>query len=293
MAKERLSMRKIKEVLRLKSLGLKNRQIAGSVNIGKTTVSEYLKRSENAGISWPLPSNLDNGALEKLLFPVNYQPKDKSTLPDFSVVHTELKKKGVTLTLLWEEYLANHPNGYRYTQFCHHYHAWRGKISPSMRQVHKAGEKMFVDFAGKTIPIIDRLTGETREAQIFVAVLGASNYTYAQAVFSQNLADWIDCHTKAFEFFGGVPKLTIPDNLKAGVSKACYYEPDLNPTYQDLACHYGTVVIPARVRKPKDKSKVEVGVQIVERWILASLPQRRSKFQRDRRTFFQNILIKS
>jgi transposase len=192
LAKERLSMRKIKEVLRLKSLGLSNNQIAGGVNVGKTTVYEYLKRAEAAGLSWPLPGNLDNAALEKLLFPVNSQPKDKSALPDFSYIHAELKKKGVTLTLLWEEYLANNPDGYRYTQFCHHYHAWRGHITPSMRQIHKAGEKMFVDFAGATIPIVNPATGEISQAQIFVAVLGASNYTYAQAVLSQDLENWID-----------------------------------------------------------------------------------------------------
>jgi len=173
--------------------------------------------------------------------------------------------------LLWEEYLANNPGGYRYTQFCHHYRMWRRRISPSMRQVHRAGEKMFVDFAGQTIEVVDRLSGEAKNAQIFVAVLGASNYTYSQAVWSQDLPNWIDCHIRAFKFFGGVTRLIIPDNLKAGVSKACRYEPDLNPTYRDMADHYSTVIIPARVRKPKDKSKVEVGVQVVERWILARL----------------------
>ncbi len=274
MARERLSMRKIKEVLRLKSLGLTNRQIAGSIHVARSTIAEYLKRAKAAEFSWPLSSDLDDATLEKLLFPVGQLPKGDRQQPDCNYIHSELKKNGVTLMLLWEEYLANNTGGYRYTQFCHHYRMWRGHISPSMRQVHRAGEKMFVDFAGHTIPVVNRLSGEIKDAQIFVAVLGASNYTYSQAVWSQDLPNWIDCHAKAFKFFGGVTKLVIPDNLKAGVSKPCRYEPDLNPTYRDMADHYGTVVIPARVRKPKDKPKVEVGVQVVERWILARLRNR-------------------
>ena len=190
------------------------------------------------------------------------------------MVHSELKRKGVTLTLLWEEYQALHPGGYRYSRFCDLYRDWRGKLTTSMRQVHKAGEKMFVDYAGHTLPIVDRRSGEIQEAQIFVAVLGASSYTFAEATWSQALADWIGSHTRALDFFGGVPQIIVPDNLKSGVSKPCRYEPDINPTYNDLAQHYGAAVIPARVRKPKDKAKAEVAVQVVERWILARLRNR-------------------
>lgn len=274
MARERLSMRKIKEVLRLKAAGLKKREIARSVNIARSTVSEYLKRAEAAAIVWPVPDEIDNATLESLLFPVDRTPKNTSLLPDFGYIHTELKKKGVTMQLLWDEYAADHPGGYRYSQFCNLYRIFRGRLNLSMRQIHKAGEKMFVDFAGHTMPVVDPNTGEITEAQIFVAVLGASNYTFCRAVWSQNLENWIACHVAAFEFFGGVAALTIPDNLKSAVAKPCRYEPDLNPTYQDLAEHYGTAVIPARIRKPKDKAKAEVGVQVVTRWILARLRKR-------------------
>ena len=176
--------------------------------------------------------------------------------------------------LLWQEYKEQHPDGYQYSQFCHLYRQWAAKIDPVMRQEHRAGEKMFVDYAGMTVPVYDRQANQMREAQIFVAVLGASNYTYAEATWTQTLPDWIASHVRAFAYFGGVPQIVVPDNLKTGVTKACFYEPDINPTYLDMANHYGTVVIPARVRKPKDKAKVETGVQIVERWILARLRDR-------------------
>jgi transposase len=185
-----------------------------------------------------------------------------------------LKRKGVTLTLLWEEYQAGDPHAYRYSHFCELYRHWAGKQKLSMRQVHKAGEKLFVDYAGQTLPIINPKTGEITEAQLFVAVLGASSYTFAEATLSQDLSDWLGSHRRAFEFIGAVPEIVIPDNLKSAVNKPCRYDPDLNPSYQDLALHYGTAIIPARVRKPKDKAKAEVGVQIVERWILARLRHR-------------------
>lgn len=271
MARKRLSVRKIKEVLRLRSLGLTGRQIAASAGTARSTVQEYLKRADAAGVSWPLPDQMDDSTLEKRLFRAEQRPREESLLPDFGYVHTELKKKGVTLALLWEEYIAENPGGYKYSHFCCLYRGFKSKLNLSMRQVHKAGEKMFVDFAGQTVPIVDRHTGQIRPAQIFLAVLGASSYTYACAVWSQELDNWIACHTGAFEFFGGVPQITVPDNLKTGVSKSCRYEPDINPTYQDMAAHYGTVVIPTRIRAPKDKAKVEVAVQIVERWILARL----------------------
>ena len=264
-------MRKIKEVLRLRSLGLTGRQIAASAGTARSTVAEYLKRADAAGLSWPLPDQMDDSTLEKLLFRAEQKPKGQSLLPDFGYVHTELKKKSVTLALLWEEYIAENPGGYKYSHFCCLYRGFKSKLNPSMRQVHKAGEKMFVDFAGQTVPIVDRHTGQIRPAQIFLAVLGASSYTYACAVWSQELDNWICCHTQAFEFFGGVPQITVPDNLKTGVSKSCRYEPDLNPTYAEMAAHYGIAVIPARVRKPRDKAKVEAAVQIVEHQILAPL----------------------
>ena len=264
-------MRKIREVLRLRSLGLTDRQIAASVGVARSTIGEYVKRAAAADIVWPLADETDDAALERLLFPPRAEPANTSHLPDCAYIHKELTRKGVTLRLLWEEYLSACPDGYRYSQFCHHYHVWRGSLAISMRQIHKAGEKMFVDFAGQTVPVVDRSTGEVRAAEVFIAVMGASNYTYAEATASQSLPDWIGAHTAAYAFFGGVPHITIPDNLAAGVKSACFYEPDINPTYAEMAAHYGTVVIPARVRRPKDKAKVEVAVQIAERWVLARL----------------------
>jgi len=266
-------MRKIREVLRLKlDCGLSKRAIARSCNIAHSTVREYLGRAETAGLSWPLPDDLDDEALSKLLFPTPAQTSSRIIpCPDWSVIHTELRKKSVTLRLLWVEYREEHPDGYGYSQFCEHYRCWAKQLKPSMRLSHKGGEKAFVDYAGQTVPVVDPETGEVRQAQIFVGVLGASSYTYAEAHWSQDLPNWIGAHVRMFAFLGGVPEIVVPDNLKAGVKHPCRYEPDLNPTYQELAQHYGTAVIPARVRKPKDKSKVEVGVQVVERWILARL----------------------
>jgi transposase len=269
-------MRKIKDVLRLKwAKGLSNRKIATSSGIGRPTVSEYLRRATEAGLSWPLPVDLDEARLERLLFPPPPDlPAQARGIPDWTHIHGELKHKGVTLFLLWQEYREGNPNGYQYSWFCDHYRAWQGKLDMVMRQDHRAGEKLFVDYAGQTVPVIDLPTGEIREAQIFVAVLGASNYTYAEATWSQSLPDWIGSHVRTFRFLGGVPELVVPDNLRSGVSKAHRYEPDTNPTYQDMASHYGVAVMPTRVRKPRDKAKVEAGVLIVERWILAALRHR-------------------
>ena len=269
-------MRKIKEVLRLKWVsGLSNRQIAASCGIGRPTVSEYLRRAELAGLRWPLPDDLDEARLERLLFPPPPDlPAQQRGIPDWANIHGELKRPGVTLFLLWQEYRQAYPDGYQYSWFCEHYRAWQGKLDLVMRQDHRAGEKLFVDYAGQTVPVIDQTTGEVRQAQIFVAVLGASNYTYAEATWSQSLPDWIGSHVRTFRFLGGVPELVVPDNLRAGVSKAHRYEPDTNPTYQDMASHYGVAILPTRVRKPRDKAKVESGVLVVERWILASLRHR-------------------
>jgi len=180
----------------------------------------------------------------------------------------------VTLTLLWHEYKAAHPEGFQYSWFCDQYRAWSARLDVVMRQAHRAGEKLFVDYAGQTVEVVDRHSGEIRTAQIFVAVLGASSYTYAEATWTQQLPDWIGSHVRTFAFLGGVSELLIPDNLRSGVSKAHRYEPDLNPTYADLASHYGVAVLPARVRKPRDKAKAEAGVLLVERWILAVLRNR-------------------
>jgi len=269
-------MRKVKEALRLKfSCGLSISGIARSLNVARSTVSEYLSRADSAGISWPPPSDIDDDALERLLFPVSPSvPSSTRPLPDFSDIHEELKRKGVTLLLLWQEYKAGQPTGYQYTQFCNRYRKWKGQLDLPMRFNHKAGEKLFVDYCGPTLPVVNRTTGEVREAQIFVAVLGASSYTFAEASWTQSLPDWIGSHVRAFNYFGGVTEIVVPDNLASGVSKACRYEPDINPTYQDLAAHYGMAVIPARVRKPRDKAKAEAGVLLVERWILAKLRHR-------------------
>jgi len=272
MTRKRISMRKIKEVLRLKfEAGLTYDAIGRSCNMGHTTVGEYLMRAQKAGLRWPLPEDMDDNLLEKLLYPRSPNRVAKRPLPDWIYVHKELKKKSVTLFLLWQEYKEIYPDGYEYSWFCRNYKEWAGKIDVTMRFNHLAGEKLFVDYAGHTIPVIDKRTGEVREAQIFVATMGASNYTYAEATWTQSLPDWIGSHVRAFKFLGGVPEIIVPDNLKTGINKSCRYEPDINPTYQEMASYYKCVVIPTRVRSPKDKAKVETGVKIVEHWILARL----------------------
>ena len=276
MAQERLTMRKIREVLRLKwECGVTNRAIARSCSISHSTVGEYLQRAEAAGLSWPLPADMDEDTLFRLLFPTPaHQGAKAIPSPDWSVIHAELRKKSVTLRLLWVEYREAHSDGYGYSHFCELYRRWAQRLKPSMRLSHKAGEKLFVDYAGQTVPMVDPTSGEIHPAQLFVAVLGASNYTYAEAHWNQDLPNWTGTHVRAFAFIGGVPEIVVPDNLKAGVKHPCRYEPDLNPTYHDLAQHYGTAIIPARPYKAKDKAKVEVGVQVVERWILARLRNR-------------------
>ena len=273
MPTKRVPMRKIREVLRLKfQAALSHEQIAKALALSKGVVSKYIRLAVAAGLSWPLPEELDDDArLEALLFPVKAKP-ERYTEPDYPVIHQQLKRKGVTLQLLWQEYCDQHPqSAYRYTQFCQRYRQWRGAQKRSMRQSHRAGEKLFIDYAGQTVPVVDPSTGECQFAQIFVAVMGASNYTFAEATWSQTLPDWIASHQRALRFFQGVPKLLVPDNLRAGVSIACRYDPQPNATYAEMAQHYGTAILPARPRKPKDKAKAEAGVQLVERWILARL----------------------
>jgi transposase len=275
MSQASLSMRKIEEILRLKfEVGLTHREIAQSCGVSTSTVSEYSMHAKAVGLSWPLPEGMTAEQLEARLFPAKGGSGRKIPQPDWQYVNKELKRKSVTLSLLWVEYRQEHPNGYGYSQFCHRYRQWKQQLNPTMRQKHKAGEKLFVDYAGQTVSVVDPQTGEIRAAQVFVATLGASNYTYAEAHWSQSLPNWIAAHVGALEFLGGVPAILVPDNIKAGVKSPNLYEPDLNPTYQDFACHYGLAVVPARVRKPRDKAKVEAGVQVVERWILARLRDR-------------------
>ncbi len=273
MAAERLSMRTIKEVLRLKwEKSFSNQQVSQSCNIARSTVRDYLSRAERAGLSWPLAPELDDGQLEALLFPSPPSAGIEQRAPlDMEYIHKELSRKSVTLRLLWLEYRAAHPEGYQYSQYCLLYRHWRDKLDVCLRQNHRAGEKLFVDYAGQTIPVMDPATGEASNAYLFVATLGASSYTFAWASLSQDLPSWIKANVRALHFFGGVPEIIVPDNLKTGVTKPCYYEPDINPTYHKMACHYRTVIIPARVLKPKDKAKVESAVLIAERWILAAL----------------------
>ena len=269
-------MRKIREVLRLAFFaGLELRKIARSLSISHATAASYIAKAQAAGLSWPLPDHLDDGALERLLFPKPAASSASRPMPDWEYVHRELRKKGVTKILLWQEYRETCPDGYQLTQFYELYNRWRGKLDLVMRQEHRAGEKLFVDYAGQTVPIIVRRTGEILfEAQIFVAAMGASNYSYAEATRTQTLPDWIGAHVRTFAFLGGVTEIVVPDNLKSGVTKPCRYEPDINPTYHAMAAHYGTAIIPARVKKAKDKAKVESGVLLVERWILAALRNR-------------------
>lgn len=277
MPAERLPMRKMYEILRLTWLcGLPGRQAARACQVSCSTVQQYLSRAEKAGLSsWEQIQALGEVELERRLFPPPPHVPTSRPLPDWNQIHQELHKKGVTRMLLWEEYRARYPeDGIAYSQFCQRYQAYRRHLDLSLRQVHRAGEKLFVDYCGQTVPVTDPATGTIREAQIFVAVLGASNYTFAEATWTQQLADWTGSHERAFEDFGGAPQIVVPDNLKSGVSRACRYEPELNPTYRDLAEHYGVAVIPARVRRPKDKAKAEAGVLLVERWILACLRHR-------------------
>ena len=272
----RLPMRKLRELLRLKAAGLAGRRIGASLDIGQSTVVDYLARARRAGIAWPLPEAMTDEALEALLFPPPANvPRNERPLPHWPTLYAELKRPGVTLQLLWQEYRAAHPNGYGYSRFCELYRAWEGKLTPTMRQTHIAGERMFVDYAGTTIDIFDAMTGEVHACQLFVAVLGASSYTYAEATRTQTLPDWIGSHTRAFAFFGGVPGMTVSDNLKSGITKACFYEPAVNRSYEEMASHYDTAVVPARPNKPRDKAKVEAGVLLATRWIIAKLRNRK------------------
>jgi transposase len=272
MAGQRLFMRQIREILRQKwALGRSHREVARSLGLSVGAVSTTQKRAREAGLDWAAVETLSEPELERRLYRMAEGDDACRPLPDFAWLHTERQRVGVTLELLHLEYLEQHPDGYRYTQFCEYYRRWCQKQRLSMRQPHRAGEKLFVDYAGKKPRIVNPVTGEEQEVELFVAVLGASSFTYAEATRSQRSADFIASHTRALEYFGGVPELVIPDQLKSGVVRACRYEPGLQRTYAEWAEHYGTAVLPARPKKPRDKAKVEVAVQVAERWILARL----------------------
>lgn len=276
MAKPRLSMRKIKEALRLKyQCDLSRRQIAHSLNVSRSTVAQYLYRAEKAGISWPLAEDLTDQQLEQRLFPPEATVAlAVKPLPEFDYIYRELKthkKLNLTLDLLWREYKEQYPEGYQYTQFSVLYRRWREKLDYSMRQEHRGGEKVFVDY-GEGLTVADPKSHEPITTQLFVAVWGASNYTYAEATLTQQLPDWIGSHTRAFQYFGCVPKVVVPDCLKGAVSRACRYEPELNPTYAEMAEHYGICVLPARPARPRDKAYVSYCTLFrafnVESWLL-------------------------
>ncbi|MBK5199632.1 MAG: IS21 family transposase, partial [Methyloceanibacter sp.] len=278
MPAERVAMRQVREIIRLKfSAGISTREIARRLGIAASTVRGTLRRFEGAGLGWPLPDGMSDGDLEAALY-ANHGTKRghrRHAEPDWPTVHRELKRKHVTLVIVWDEYIAANPGGYSYSRFCELYRGFESKLSPTMRQTHAAGERLFVDYAGDGVPVvIDRLTGEIRKAQIFVAVLGASSFTFAHASWTQALPDWIDAHVRALEVIGGVPHLLVPDNTKTAVIKACLYDPQVNRTYAEMAAHYDTAILPARPRRPRDKAKVEQAVLIVERWLLGRLRHR-------------------
>jgi transposase len=271
-------MRQVREIIRLMlSAQVPTREIARRLGLAPSTVRETLKRFEASGQCWPLPEGTSDGELEVALY-VNRRSKRghrRCAEPDWPAIHRELKRKHVTLLILWDEYIAANPGGYSYSRFCELYRTFESRLSPTMRQTHAAGERLFVDYAGDGVRVVnDRATGEMRMAQIFVAVLGASSFTFACATWTQTLPDWIDAHVRTLEAIGGVPQLLVPDNTKTAVIKACLYDPQVNRTYAEMAAHYGTAVLPARPRRPRDKAKVEQAVLIVERWLLGRLRYR-------------------
>src|ERR1700690_2266506 len=274
---ERIGLRDAPEMIRLKSSSVSTHEIARRLGLARSTVRETLRRMEGAGLSWPLPEDMNDEALGAARYASRRSKRGHRRIeePDWADVHRELKRKHVTLLILWDEYIAANPGGYSYSRFCELYRSFEKTLSVTMRQTHAAGERLFVDYAGDGVPIVvDRLTGEIRMAQIFVAVLGASSFTFAHASWTQALPDWIDAHVRALEAIGGVPQLLVPDNTKTAVIKACLYDPQVNRTYAEMAAHYGAAILPARPRRPRDKAKVEQAVLIVERWLLGRLRHR-------------------
>jgi transposase len=273
MPRERISMRKFRDTLRLRyDAKLSYRQIAACLKLSVGVISKYLALAAAAGLSWPLPDSMDDAAISRavMLTPAS-PPGGAYAEPDYAAIHTQLKRKGVTLRLLWEEYRQAHPeDGYQFTQFTVRFRQWQAHLTCSMRQTYRAAEKLFVDFSGATFPVL-QVGGPARQAEIFIAVLGASRLTYAEATWTQSMPDWVGAHGRCFVYLGGVPELLVPDCLKSAVTKACRYDPKLNRTYEEMAGHYGTAILPARPRHPKDKAPAENGVLLVQRWILAKL----------------------
>ena len=269
-------MRQIRETLRLHmQAGLSYNEIGRVLKISKSVAGKYVSLARVAGVDWDLVQTLSDEDLEARLYRPALPRSSHQRAPDFGMVHQELKRPGVTLMLLWEEYATGNPLAYKYTSFCVKYGEFARRQQRSMRQIHIAGEKLFVDYAGGTVPIVDPLTGEITQAQIFVATLGASNYTYACATPRQTTADWIDAQVQALEFFGGVVGLIVPDQTRALIKTPGRYDPEPNRTYDEFAKHYDCAVLPARPRHPRDKPKVEGAVLLVQRWILARLRNRR------------------
>lgn len=278
MPTERLSMRRVREILRLiRDAEVPARAVARQLGVAASTVRETVRRFEASGMEWPLPAALSDAVLESRLYgPAgSKQGHRRRAEPDWAAVNRELKRKHVTLQVLWDEYIELHPDGYRYSRFCELYRGWEARLPVTMRQNHVGGDRLFVDYAGDTVPVVvDRLTGEIRDAHIFVAVMAASSLSFACATWTETLQDWSDAHVRAFAFFGGAARLLVPDNAKVAVIKACLYDPQVNRSYAELAAHYGTAVLPARPYRPRDKAKVEACVGIVERWLLGRLRNR-------------------
>ena len=272
-AKRELSMRQLRHVLRLHHNGVSAREIGRRLGVARSTIQDNLKRATAAGLWWPLPDDLTEDVLEQRLFGRAGPPtgRRRRVEPDWAALARELKRPAVTMTILWEEYRETHPDGYGYSRFCDLLRGFERRLTPVMRQHHVAGDKAFVDYSGKRIGIVDPETGEIRDAEIFVGVLGASNLTYAEATWTQQLPDWTGAHVRMFRFFGGVPRLLVPDNLKSGVARASFYDPEINRTYGALAAHYGVGVLPTRPRRPRDKAKVEAGVRFAQMYILGRL----------------------
>jgi len=277
-ARRELTMRQIRQMLRLHYERVGDRQIARTLGIARSTVQDNLKRALKAGISWPVPVDLTDDILEQRLFARGGVKPGRRLHdePDWATLSRELKRPGVNLMVLWEEYRQAHSDGYGYSRFCDLYREFERKLSPVMRQHHVAGEKVFVDYSGKKLSIVNPRTGEVTDAEIFIAVLGASSYTYANATWTQTLPDWIRSHVRMFRFFGGATLVVVPDNLKSGVNKASFYEPEINRSYAMMAAHYGVTVLPARPYRPRDKAKVEAGVRFAQSYILGRL--RHQKF---------------
>ena len=279
MPTERIAMRRVREMLRLTlDAGLPLSETARRLGIARSTLREMVQRVERSGLPWPLPLDLSDTDLEARLYGEagTKQGHRRRAEPDWAALNRELKKKHVTLQILWDEYIETHPDGYRYSRFCELYRSWEARLPVTMRQTHLGGDKLFVDYAGDTVPVIvDLVTGKVRRAHIFVAVMGGSSLSFAHASWTETLPDWIDAHVQAFAYFGGAPRLIVPDNPKVAVIKACFYDPQVNRTYAEMAAHYDTAVLPARPRRPRDKAKVEAAVRIVERWLLGTLRHRR------------------